>query len=473
MDVIISNYAWLLKKQLPPGGLEKIKNKFTIRPRRTHPKQDDPLSVAMYIEEDERIGIPRSYFLERRRLEHKLSFDTSDGRPLDMQFEGTLRSYQQDAVKDILRNREAGGMGGLVQAAPGWGKTVVSLGIWTKLNCSAIVIVNKSFLLRQWIKRIKGSQNKAGEIIRPGFVPGARVGIVQGSKLEYGEDYDITIAMIHTLSHRVDTLPSDFWSAFGLVITDEVHRIGAPTWGQVVPRFTAKYRLGVTATPRRKDRAENVFFWHIGEILHVSVVKRIVPRLRRIFTNLAFKSTRSWDANRASKESLIRKLVVDKERNDLITNELRYAAEKGRKIIVLSERRIHLEILEEKFKKINPIKTMIKEGREVSMPVTMAYYVGGMKEEELDISESADVIWSTYQMASEALDIPSLDTAFLVSPWSDVEQSVGRIMREFEDKEPPVISDFIDGGVPEFAKLWNKRKEFYVREGMYRPKDGD
>jgi hypothetical protein len=347
--------------------------------------------------------------------------------------------------------------------------TVVSLGVWTRISRKAIVIVNKGFLLKQWVRRIKGRRNKAGELIQPGFAPNARVGIIRGKKCEYGDDYDISIAMIHSLSEHVDELPEEFWRSFGLVITDEVHRIGAPTWGNIVPRFYSAYRLGVTATPRRKDGAEKVFFWHIGEILHVSKVKRVTPRLRRIFTGLVFRSARSWDPNQASRESQIRKLAPNQERNALIIRELLIASKKGRKIIVLSERRRQLELLNEMFKKAAPTK-MVK-GKEI--PVTSAFYVGGMKEEELDESELADVLWSTYQMTAEALDIPALDTAFLASPVSDPEQSVGRIMREYGDKEPPIISDFIDAGVPEFARMWNKRKEFYIREGMYVPKDGE
>lgn len=469
MDITLSNYAWIKKSQLTASQIEKIKEKLTIKPRRTYRKQEDPDPIALYCEEEERIGVPRSYFLERRQLDHNITVDVSMGRELSLEFNGNLRPDQAKAVNSVMMNRVSGGMGGVVQAAPGWGKTVMSLNLFTRIGRSTIVIVNKSFLLKQWMKRIKGTKDKEGKIIKPGYVPDAKVGIIQASKLEYGPNYDISIAMIHTLSEHVDDLPSDFWSSFGLVITDEVHRIGAPTWGCVVPKFNASYRLGVTATPRRKDRAESVFFWHIGEIIHVSKTKRVTPRLRRVFTRFVLRSSRSYNPELASPESQVRRLVADKDRNELIVSELLMAAKRGRKIIVLSERRKHLETLDEMFMEHKPTKKV--DGKEV--PITSAYYVGGMKDEDLDESEMADVIWSTYKMAAEALDIEALDTAFFVSPVSDPEQAAGRIMRVYADKEPPVITDFIDAGVPEFARRWNSRKEFYVKEGMYVPKDGE
>jgi superfamily II DNA or RNA helicase len=140
----------------------------------------------------------------------------------------------------------------------------------------------------------------------------------------------------------------------------------------------------------------------------------------------------------------------------LIIEELLKAVEAGRKVVVLSERRRHLDTLEAMFSKVKPKN------------ISTGFYVGGMKQVELDKSELADVVWGTYQMSSEGLDIPSLDTAFFATPMSDVEQAAGRVMREYDDKKRPVITDFIDDGVRSLSKMWNTRRSFYVKEGIYK-----
>ena len=104
--------------------------------------------------------------------------------------------------------------------------------------------------------------------------------------------------------------------------------------------------------------------------------------------------------------------------------------------------------------------------REVS-GVVSSFYLGGMKREELDEAEKADILFATYQMVSEGFDVETLDTVFLTMPMSDVEQAVGRIMRVCSDKKQPVVVDFIDDLVPKFNAMWNRRKEFYVKEGIY------
>lgn len=456
MKVTISNYAWFDSSELSSSNLRRLKDRLTIKPRKTHRLQDVPEPILLYREDGDRIGIPRSYFLDSRRLEHEVVREVSNGRKINIGFIGKLRDDQEKAVETIVQDRQNGSLGSIVQATTGYGKTVAAIGAITRIGRSTLVVVSKGFILDQWIKRIKGV-SKDGVVIRPGFAPDARVGIIRGDKCQFGSDYDISIATIQTLKSREKRFPSELWGSFGLVIADEVHRISAPTWSNIVTMFTASYRLGITATPRRKDGAQNVFFYHIGPIIYKSDVPQVIPRLRRIFTSFTLKRTRDFDPNRAGKEIQLRFLCANVQRNKLIVDELVMAANSGRKILVLSERLKHLEILSDAFMKDTGDKYSI------------GFYVGGKKQKELDIAELANVIMATYQMASEALDIPSLDTVFLTTPVSDPEQAVGRIMRASDAKKTCVITDFIDEGVKHFAGLWNRRRDFYVSKGMYKP----
>ena len=451
MLVRMSNWVWTSKKNYSVGQLSNLRSVLTLQPKRTsHYQAGEIPPIHLYEEESEWFGIPRSFFVENSKLENEIIDERSSGDLIgdDVVFVGKLKADQSAAIKVVQKQIDGGSPGGIIQATPGWGKTVVGIAAWLLVQRrTAIVIVQKEYLANQWKERIAT------------FAPNARVGIIQQDRCEYGDGYDISIATIQTLVKRRTEYPSEFWDAFGLVITDETHRVGAPSWCQTATMFTGQYRLGLTATPRRRDNAQNVFFWHIGPIIYKSKTKRLTPRLRRIFTSFNLVKTSNFDPTLASKNIKLRFLCANPERNRLIVSELVKAAGVGRKMLVLSDRRKHLDNLNEMFAN--------------SMPhgCRADFYVGGRSQKELDVAAKADVVWGTYQMAREALDIPELDTLFLVTPSSDVEQAVGRIMREHPDKKPPVVTDFIDQHVASFVRLWNERRRFYVAHGMF--KDGD
>jgi superfamily II DNA or RNA helicase len=95
---------------------------------------------------------------------------------------------------------------------------------------------------------------------------------------------------------------------------------------------------------------------------------------------------------------------------------------------------------------------------------SVGYYVGGMTEQELKRSEKQQVILSSYQMASEGLDIPSLNAEFLISPKTDIVQIVGRILRAKHAYASPIIYDFVDTHEV-FQRQWLKRKAYYKKQG--------
>lgn len=443
MLVRISDWAWMDFSEFDQRKLEKIESMFTIQPKKTSQFQGEIKPIHLFRKKDGLIGLPRSFFLENQKLAHDIRMETSLGHDVDIPFNGELKEDQEKAKQVILDSVKVGKLGGIIQATPGYGKTVLGIAAWLDMKTTAIVIVQREYLVNQWIKRIQD------------FAPEARVGRIQGDKCEFGEDYDITIATIQSLVSRVYDYPEELWGAFGLVIADECHRVSAPTWAGIVPRFKGFFRIGLSATPRRSDGADNVFFWHIGPVIYKSNVKRVTPRLRRVYTNFNLVQTPSFNPNLASKQIQLRFLCANVERNKKIVDELLKAVKVGRKVLLLSERRKHLETLRTMFGGVKPDNCLVD------------FYVGGRAQSELDIAEKADVVLATYQMAREALDIPDLDTLFLTTPVVDIEQPVGRIMREHPEKKEPIVTDFIDPSVGRFVKLWNARRRFYVQQGMY------
>lgn len=449
MKVTVDSWAWIPKGELTPMQISALKASLTIVPKKFagYPG-GEPSPLKMFVEDGPLIGIPRAYFMANRKPHHEIDDQTTLGRadlwdgPLV--FAGTLRDSQKEALKIVSDKFRNGSYGGIVRAVTGWGKTVWSCAIMAEMKVPTLVVVHKEFLLNQWKERIEQ------------FLPGTKVGIIQQNRCEY-KDCGVAIGMIHSLVGSRD-YGDDFWSWPGLIITDETHRVGAETWSAVPTKFKARWRLGVSATPRRKDGAENVFYYHLGEILYASKEQRMSPKIRRVWTKFKLIQTPTLNPSMISKNVMLKFLCANKERNKAIVDQLILAVAAGRKPMVLSERLNHLDAIDAMFRRE-------WEQQQKTTAPSVGFYVGGMKEEELDAAAEAQVIFATRQFAEEGLDIPALDTIFLTTPFSDVEQAVGRILRPCEGKKEPIVVDIRDDLVPLCAKSATYRDSFYQKMG--------
>jgi superfamily II DNA or RNA helicase len=179
-----------------------IRSELTMKP--FIPKSPiQPTPFTIYLESPLKLYIPRYFGIETYGRPDRILIQP--GNTISLTFAGELRPYQ-DAIVDkyIKHARECGG--GLLDVDPGKGKTVMALNIVAKLQKCALVIVHKSFLLNQWIERIEQ------------FLPGARVGRIQGQILDI-EDKDIVIGMLQSLSMK--EYPKNTFDKFGLAIYDE------------------------------------------------------------------------------------------------------------------------------------------------------------------------------------------------------------------------------------------------------------
>jgi len=452
MKTTIGRWCWLPKTGadcLTPEAVETIKRSLTVMPRATS-EYSTPQPLYLYEERPDLLGVPRDWFFQTKKKEYEIEYVTSD-MPWAVngsapKFVGTPRPEQKEAVEHFYDElMKKGRLGGILQAAPGWGKTYWACLLMSLMGRKALILVHKEFLMNQWRERI-------GE-----FLPSAKVGHIQGDRCEV-DGNDIVIGMVQSLYQR--EYPPAIYKAFGMVISDEVHRVSAPTWSQVIPKFTAKYRVGLTATPRRKDQTQDVFFWHIGPILFHAKERMMTPNVRRVRTGFKFIHVPGQRTIEFLPRAIqLNILSANPTRNALILKEIKEAAKAGRKVLVLSERLKHLGVLTKAFKES-------EEGK----ATTTGYYVGGMEEDALEVSSEAQVIFATVQMVQEGLDIPLLDTLMMTTPMSDPEQAIGRIQRQVEGKRTPVVVDFIDD-VSWCLKLADKRGDMYRRLG-FGPKPG-
>lgn len=446
MDVVLDGWAWIKKSDLSPGQLELIRSALTIIPRKMMGYGDEePKPVRLFKETDDLIGVAREYFMAKRKPGHVIYDKTVDGAldkwPGPMVFKGSPRPEQEQAIATAVAALYSGARKGcILQAPPGWGKTVACCLLMATIQRPTLVIVHKDFLLKQWEERIRQ------------FLPNAKIGRVQQDECDYLGKH-IVLGMVHSLASR--DYGEDFYKYFGLVLTDECHRIGAETWSVVPPKFYAKYRVGVTATPRRKDGAEDVFRYHFGDVIFKAKEQRLKPKIRKVWTTFELKHTGSFNPNLATRSLVLKFMCTNTLRNKLIIEQVIEAVKAGRKCLVLSERLKHLSDLEFDLIKMWP-------SSEGPAP-TMDHYVGGREDEELDKAAKAQVIFATVQFASEGLDIPAIDTLFLTTPIGDAEQAVGRILRPHPDKKPPIVVDFRDDRIPLCKRLAEGRDRLYSK----------
>ena len=315
--------------------------------------------------------------------------------------------------------------------------TVMGLKIISVLRKKTLILVHKEFLMNQWIERIME------------FLPGARVGKIQAQVMDI-ENKDIVIGMIQTLYDK--EYPGNTFGSFGLTIIDEVHRIGSEQFSKTLTKIVTPYMLGISATVDRKDKLTKVLYMFIGNKIYTETRKDEDPVCVR---GIVYKSSDSqfneveqdWRGN-PKYSTMITKLCEFGPRSDFIVRIIKDLLDENpeNQIMILAHNRSLL--------------TYLHDAIEYRKIATVGYYVGGMKQVALQETETKEIVLATYAMAAEALDIKTLSTLVMVTPKTDIVQSVGRILRV--KHENPIIVDIIDSH-DIFQNQWTQRKRFYKK----------
>jgi len=425
----------IYKGDLSPKEELFIRTELTVKPYvPKSPVQSDPFPI--YRESPNKYYLPRFFGLDNFGdvRENKLP----KGDAINVAFNGEMREYQVNIVNKYISFVKDSG-GGLLDVDPGKGKTVMALYIIAQLKKKALVIVHKSFLLNQWIERIQQ------------FLPNARVGKIQGQIIDI-ENKDIVIGMLQSLSQK--DYPETLFDCFGISIYDETHHLGAEVFSRSMMKIQTNYTLGLSGTMQRKDGLTKVFKMFLGDIVHkektdTSEHKVIVKAINYKVNDDEFNKIEYDYRGNPLYSTMISKLCNYNRRSEfiikIVEEELKINPEQ--QIMILAHNK--------------SLITYLYKSIEHRLIATVGYYIGGMKEEDLKISESKKVIIATYAMASEGLDIKTLTTLIMASPKTDVCQSVGRILRTKHTN--PLVIDIIDNH-DIFEKQWHKRRQYYIKQ---------
>lgn len=319
--------------------------------------------------------------------------------------------------------------------------TVIALYLACHFKVKTLVIVHKTFLLNQWLERIKQFTN-------------ASVGIIQQKKVE--TDNMIVVGMLQSIAK--DKYDSKVFKDFGLVIFDEAHHAPSQYFSKALPIIACKKTLALSATPKRNDGLEKILYWYFGDIIYqsdrVNNKDVMVSFIDYTIKHKEFKEYKLPFNGKVNKPKTINKIIKLEQRNEFILEIIKTVYEnKLRQILILSDRIEHLKIIESLVETYHP-------------NYSYGYYIGGMKQDKLNESAKKRIILASFGMAAEALDIPTLNTLIMVTPRSDVEQSVGRIIRKKNKKVKPLIIDIVDN-LPSFINQSKKRLRLYRKKDYY------
>ena len=424
----------ILKSDISISMQNEIKDELLIKP---YVSQGDAKSYPVYRESFKKIYVPRYYGLNK--LGPPGANKISEGETLDLKFNGTLREKQEVVVSTYINYiNDSNKQGGLLELPCAFGKTILSLNIISRIAKKTLIIVHKEFLMNQWIERIEE------------FLPNAKVGKIQGQIIDI-DGKDIVIGMLQSLSMK--EYPSSLFEVFGLTIIDEVHHISSEVFSKSLFKIVTKHMLGLSATMNRKDGTTRVFKMFLGDVIYkgehdekrIATVRAIEYRSH----DEEFEETKLDFRGKPAFSTMISKICEYNRRSEFILKVLKDMLKENSKqqVMILAHNRNILTYFHDAIKHKNI--------------ATVGYYLGGMKEKALKETETKQIVIATYAMAAEALDIKTLTTLIMATSKTDIQQSVGRILREKHSN--PIIVDIIDTH-DIFKSQWSKRKTFYKKE---------
>ena len=422
----------IYKENISVEEQQMLRKELNVKPFVPKSSLIKPQPFPVYRESKSKLYVPRFYGLEVYGEPDDMVIN--EGKKIKVKFKGELRPKQKPVVEKYMKHIKKKGSG-LLALHTGFGKTCLALNIISRIKLKTIIIVHKEFLLRQWIERIEQ------------FLPDAKVGKIQAKTIDT-EGKDIVICMLQSLSMK--DYPKEMFKEYGFMIVDEVHHLGAEVFSRAFFKIVTKYALGLSATIKRKDGLTKVIKWFLGDV----VCKLERKGEDNVLVKAINYETNDEDFNKVETDfrgqikytTMIKKICEFNRRSEFILKVLGdlLKENKDQQIMILGHQKKLLQYLHDAIRH----RTM----------ATVGYYIGGMKEKDLKISEGKKVIIATYAMAEEGLDIKTLTTLIMATPKVDVTQSVGRILRQ--KHKQAVVVDIVDPHIL-FQRHFTKRKTFY------------
>ena len=371
-----------------------------------------------------------------------------DGAPLELKFDGELTPVQKEAARALLAHGT-----GVFVGPPGIGKTVLGTYLAARRARSTLILVHRKPLLEQWVAQLAmflGIDEK-------------EVGQIGGGKRKPNGRLDVAMIQSLVRKEKVD----DLVAGYGHVIVDECHHLPAVSFERVLSEVKARFIVGLTATPQRRDGHHPITEMQLGPVRYKVDAKSQAAR-RPFDHTLIVRETafRMPDDNANSGiQEIYRALTNNETRNKRIVDDVIAAIQEGRSPILLTERKDHLEYFAEHLRRVVRHLVVLQ---------------GGMTAKErrnstdrlASIPDRAErLVLATGRYIGEGFDDARLDTLFLAMPVSwkgTLIQYSGRLHRRHPAKTEVRIYDYVDREVPMLLRMFEKRLPTYRAIGYAR-----
>ena len=454
LTVTMSNLIYFEKAQLPQPLANRLIRLAAFQNPEFYKAQamrfavwDKPRVIGCAENFPNHIGLPRGcldaarVLLKANGIRCDLSDERFEGASFDVTFTGTLRADQEAAVAAMLTHDA-----GVFCAPTAFGKTVTAAAMIARRGVNTLVLVHRTELLKQWQERLQTFLD----------VDKGVIGTVGGGKAKPTGKIDI--AVMQSLSRQGDVNP--LVENYGQVIVDECHHVGAVSFDAILKRVKAKYVLGLTATPIRRDGQQPIIFMQCGPIRYTASKPANAPQDLEVVSQLL--DTRIELSPEAGIQDVFRHLANDIGRTEAIAAQIKSAFDQGRKILVLTERTEHLDAILHALTDKVP-SPFVLHGR---MPKKQRAKI--ITELDSLPSDAPRILLATGKLVGEGFDHPPLNTLVLAMPISwkgTLQQYAGRLHREHATKTDVRIIDFVDTGHPALLRMWDRRRRGYRAMG--------
>jgi superfamily II DNA or RNA helicase len=453
--VTLANQIYFEKAQLPqPLGNRLIRlaafqnPEFYQAQAMRLPVWNKPRVIGCAENYPRHIGLPRGcldavqQLLRDNGIALEITNERYDGQTLEVGFLGALRPDQETAVARMLDHDI-----GVLSAPAAFGKTVTAAAIIARRGINALILVHRNELLNQWQERLCALLGAGPEV----------VGTIGGGRRKPTGMIDI--ALMQSLSRKGET--DELVERYGHIVVDECHHLSAVSFEGVLKRTKARFVLGLTATPVRRDGRHPIIFMQCGPIRYAAP-PRPEGALQQLAVLPRFLDGPFDVPPDAGIQEVFRLLAADARRNERIAADIATGNQRGRRILVLTERTDQLETL-----------SSLLTGKVENLFVLHGR-VGKKARAHLLESlnalpdEAPRTLLATGRLIGEGFDHPPLDTLVLAMPVSwkgTLQQYAGRLHREHTAKTDVRIYDYVDTGHPAVRRMWDKRQRGYRAMG--------
>jgi superfamily II DNA or RNA helicase len=458
VQIVRANLVYVVKQGLPPAMLNRLLRlaafqnpEFYKAQAMRLPTYAKPHVIACGQDLPKHIALPRGCLTEVLALlrAHYIQPEIRDerfaGAPIEAEFNGRLRPVQTEAVSGIAGHDE-----GILCAPTAFGKTAVAAWLIATRKVNTLVLVHRQQLLDQWQERLAMFLN----------MPCTLIGQIGGGKMHRTGCIDV--AVMQSL-YQKDAV-KDFVAEYGQVIVDECHHISAFTFEQVMREVKAKFVVGLTATPTRKDGHHPIIYMHCGPARFSMSAKAMTetnPFEHRVVPRHTYFQMPP-DIGEVAIQDVYAALSTDALRNELISGDIVRTIESGRSPLLLTGRTEHLQYFATRLSSTVKHLFVLKGGMGKKQRRQIAEAMAAVRDDE------SRLILATGSYIGEGFDDARLDTLFLAMPISwkgTLQQYVGRLHRLHDNKRVVQVYDYVDNAVPMLARMYERRLKGYSAIG--------